>query len=261
MNETFEKDLISISIVSHGQRALVHTALKSLAEVHHQKDLEILLTENLPDVEPLNGRDFPFPLRIHRNRRPMGFSANHNRAFRRAAGEFFCILNPDVRFTMDVFPGLLEDLRSKRAEIVSPLILDQQGQIQDSFRSVPTIPELLRRIIGRQPYSIANLKGQEFIYSHWLAGIFLLMPAKIYRDLGGLDEKFRLYFEDVDFGCRAWLAGYRLMVDTRCSIRHDARRLSRRSLFHGLNHLLSALRFYTSGTYRRFKSQDIQRLP
>ena len=66
-----------------------------------------------------------------------------------------------------------------------------------------------------------------------------------------VDEKYRLYFEDVDFCTRARLKGMKLLVDPQIQVRHDAQRSSRRKLYYLFLHTQSALRFFTSPVYRQ----------
>ena len=86
--------------------------------------------------------------------------------------------------------------------------------------------------------------------------MFLLMRRDVFEALGGFDERYHLYFEDVDLGCRARLAGYRLVVRPECRIVHAAQRASRRSLRPLLQHTISAIRFFSSPVYSK-----VRRLP
>jgi len=81
--------------------------------------------------------------------------------------------------------------------------------------------------------------------------MFWLMPSDVYRQLGGMDERYRLYFEDVDFCTRARLRGIKVLVDTQVQVRHDAQRSSRREVYYLFLHMQSAMRFFTSSIYRQ----------
>jgi GT2 family glycosyltransferase len=80
--------------------------------------------------------------------------------------------------------------------------------------------------------------------------MFMLMKSATYREIRGFDERYRLYFEDVEFCARARLAGLKLMVDTNVKIQHNAHRASRKEFIYLLWHLQSAIRFFTSPTYK-----------
>jgi GT2 family glycosyltransferase len=85
--------------------------------------------------------------------------------------------------------------------------------------------------------------------------MFWLMEAGVFRELGGMDERYRLYFEDVDFCARARLRGMNILVDTQVRVRHDAQRSSRRNPYYLILHIQSALRFFASPVYRRIRQK------
>jgi GT2 family glycosyltransferase len=247
------RPLVSISIVSHGNAAEMTALLESIARFEEPSRLQLILTGNL-------GNDLPeLPVfRWHsvvllRNAKPRGFASNHNAAFRYASAEFFCLLNPDVMLLEPVFPRLLEHIRAGRGNIVAPIAVGQDGRLQDSFRSLPTPVELFKRRMLGQAGVVAPSAGQ-LIEPDWIAGFFQLMPSRLYAQLGGMDEAFRLYLEDVDFCTRARLAGYRVMVDPSLRFQHGARRASRQDFRFFLWHLGSAMRFFASPVYRRARA-------
>jgi hypothetical protein len=75
--------------------------------------------------------------------------------------------------------------------------------------------------------------------------MFMLFRSDAYREVGGFDERFFLYYEDVDI-CRRLLArGYRCVFQPEASVIHDARRASRRDLRLMSIHAASAARYLT----------------
>ena len=69
-------------------------------------DCRVILTLNIPETLPFDTVRAGFPITLVRNEVPKGFGANHNTAFKAAAGDYFCILNPDIRLHEDPFPAL-----------------------------------------------------------------------------------------------------------------------------------------------------------
>src|SRR5512134_542237 len=101
---------VSISIVSHRHGALVHDLLRDIERFC--TGVEVLLTVNVEEALAFDPASFAYPLKIIRNSRAKGFGANHNAAFKHAAGGCFCVLNPDIRLNANPFPiltGVLED--------------------------------------------------------------------------------------------------------------------------------------------------------
>lgn len=247
-----DQPLMTISIVSHGNADTISDLLNSLQQ--HEPDskrFRIILTDNLhtdlPDFDPAPWDS----LQIIRNKAPLGFAHNHNTAFTLVQDKWFAILNPDLIFERPIFDRLLQRLQDRPNAILAPQVVDENGHVQDSFRPMPTPLELIRRRLPGyrfKPYQ-PDLDG--LIHPDWMAGMFWLMDSSTYRQLGGMDIRYRLYFEDVDFCTRARLAGIEVLGDAQTTIRHDARRSSRRKLFYLMLHTQSALRYFTSPVYRK----------
>lgn len=247
---------ITISIVSHGNTSTISTLLKSLQNYETQlKRFQVILTDNLennlPDYDPTPWGS----LQVIRNTTQLGFAHNHNNAFKHAKGEWFAILNPDLIFERPIFDALLVQLVERPEIILAPCIVDENGHIQDSFRPLPTPFELIRRRLPGYHFDPITPDSEGLIRPDWIAGMFWIMRSDIYRQLGGMDEHYRLYFEDVDFCTRARLRGLNLVVDSNIRIRHDAQRSSRRKLYYLLLHTYSALQFFTSPIYRQARKR------
>ena len=88
--------------------------------------------------------------------------------------------------------------------------------------------------------------GQAVVSPDWVAGMLLMFRAPVYAELSGFDERYFLYYEDVDLCRRLRKRGYEVRLVPSVSAVHDARRESRRSLRHMRWHLASVLRFLLS---------------
>jgi len=232
---------VSISVVSHEQGALVASLLADLAACV-TTPLEVTLTVNLPETLPFDRTRFGFPVRVIENPSPKGFGANHNAAFRGSVGTAFCVLNPDIRIERDPFPELLECLRDPIVGAVAPLIRNPAGGIEDSARRFPTPSSLLRKAWFRR-IEVDYPIGSETIYPDWLAGMFMLFPREVFASLQGFDERYFLYYEDVDLCARILLAGRRVALCPSALAVHDARRRSMSSLQHARWHASSMMRY------------------
>jgi GT2 family glycosyltransferase len=247
--------LITLSIVSHGDADKISRLLASIQRYETDiRRFQIILTDNLkndlPDFDPLPWHSF----HIIRNRQQAGFAKNHNKAFELAQGGYFAILNPDLVFVQPIFERLITRLYNLRADLIAPQLVDENGNAQDSFRSLPTPWEIIRRRLPGYQFETVQADEQGLIQPDWMAGMFWFMRSDVYRQLGGMDERYRLYFEDVDFCARARIKGMKFVVDTRLTVRHDAQRSSRRNLYYLFLHGQSAMRFFRSPVYRQVRS-------
>ncbi len=246
-----DQPLVTLSIVSHGDANKINLLLDSLKKYEYAGQLEIIITDNLGNNIPeMNGSEWQ-SLSIIRNKKQRGYASNHNQAFQGAAGKYFCVLNPDVQFEQEIFLPLIARLEDRQADIVAPLIVDSNAVLQDSFRDFPTPFEIVRRRLPAYRFTHPPVDEAGLVSPDWIAGTFMLMRNETYRSINGFDQKYRLYFEDVDFCARARMAGLKLLVDTNVRIQHDAQRASRKKLVYMLWHVQSAIRFFTSPVYRK----------
>ncbi len=248
--------MISLSIVSHGQR---HLAAKLLADIARliEDPVEVLLTLNIPEAAPDGLGRFPFPVQLIENRERKGFGANHNAAFARSKGELFCVLNPDLRFSSDPFPALRRCLESDPSiAVCAPVVRSPTGQIEDSARRFPTPLSILRKAVLGTEGEPVDPGGTR---PDWVAGMFMLCRRAPFEELRGFDERYFLYYEDVDLCARLRGHDYDIAVCAEAVVTHDAQRTSRRNLTYLRWHLGSMLRFFLSRAFRTRPRQPAHR--
>ena len=230
---------VTVSVVSHGHGQMVAQLLEQLLSFPEVG--KILLTCNIPEVLylPSDTR-----LVLIKNLSPRGFSANHNTAFTLCENSYFCPLNPDIEFTKNPFRSLLEALNFYGAALVVPLIVSYEGRVEDSLRRFPTLVHLTRKYFGGNG-GIYKVNSEHGVFSpDWAAGMFLLFRARDFEVLEGFDEKFFLYYEDVDICARLWRAGMKIVACPFVSVIHKAQRESHKNLQFLRWHLKSMTRYF-----------------
>ncbi len=231
---------ITVSVVSHGQGRLVAGLLEDLARCPNVS--AVILTRNIPED------DIPCPeqlrprLRVICNKHPLGFGANHNQAFGFCETSLFAVLNPDIRLVDDPFPQLVLALETSHGGVIAPAVRYPDGGLEDSARHFPTLPNLLRKLMGLGDGRV-KVEGTAPQDVDWTAGMFLLFPASVFGELGGFDEGFFLYYEDVDICTRLWKSGRRVILHPGVTVIHAAQRTSRRKLRYMKWHLTSMARY------------------
>lgn len=244
--------MISISVVIHRQAALAQQMLQDLDRFRETR-FEVFVTVNVPEPISFSAEDFHYPLTLIHNRKRKGFGANHNAASRIARGDFFCIANPDIRLSTNPFPLLVQTMTAHDTAVAAPFIVDTHGRLEDNARRYPSPADIFAKALGKKtgnPYA----HRKELFPAEWVAGMFMLFKPYIYRAVGGFDERYHLYYEDVEICARLRLAGYNIRVCPTISVVHNARRESHRNPRHMLWHLQSMARFFLSPTYRQVKA-------
>jgi N-acetylglucosaminyl-diphospho-decaprenol L-rhamnosyltransferase len=232
---------LTVSVVSHGQMPLANSLIADLIRHPAPQLKRLVVTLNVPEAEAVQAESAAFEVVVLRNNRPRGFGANHNRAFRHCDTEWFAVLNPDLRLGDDAL-GLLLEARGPLDGLIAPMILNPDGTPADSARRVPTPFSVASRRLRRQS------QGPDADFD-WLAGMCLVLNSEAFRRLGGFDERYYMYCEDIDLSLRMQLAGWRLRRVARAHVVHDARRDSHRSAQHLHWHLSSLIRLWTSPVF------------
>lgn len=243
MNNNIEKYEVSISVVIHNQVELVAELLTDLNSVT-SNNFEVILTCNTTTDE-LPAGNYKYPIKVIRNNIPKGFGANHNAAANLAQGDFFAVVNPDIRLSSFSFQALLDVFDEPLVGAAAPVVLSVDGHIEDSVRRFPTLSRLFNRtVLGRRTPDYTWQDNP--IPVDWVAGMFMLFRTETFQKIGGFDdEKFFMYMEDVDICRRLHRFGLSVTVQPMARVVHNAQRASRRKIQHVRWHVVSAVRYFT----------------
>lgn len=197
------------------------------------------------------------PLRFIQNRQNLGFSQGVNQGIREAKGKYLLILNPDVI----VLPGSIEKLyqfleENSRVAIAGPKLLNPDKTVQFSCMRFPglMIPIYRRTPLGKLPWAkkslgkylmkdFDHLKNQEV---DWLLGACLMVRKQAVEKVGLMDERYFLFFQDIDWCRRFWLAGWQVFYLARAQMFHFHQRPSVQKLFSRLTriHILDGCKYF-----------------
>lgn len=167
----------------------------------------------------------------------LGFAGGNGAALRRvladpAAPPFVLLLNSDTL----VHPGCLRaalDRMRREPDIgaLSCMLRNRDGSVQNVCRRLPTPLRETVRVLGlpylfSRAFEWAELEDKGWNREttardvEWVGGAFLLMPTALLRRIGGLDESFFFYGEDMEFCHRVWKSGHRVFFDPAGAITH-----------------------------------------
>jgi len=253
MNINATRD-IHISIVSHHQFDLVQDLLFDLEKQKYADRILVTITINISEKISTNFENLSFPVDMIYNTHSKGFSENHNAAFNQLAIAkerlFFLVINPDVRLYENVITPLIYVLEAKgNVGLTAPMVYGVDKKLEDSARELPTPARIIAKMFGRQ----GHWGNERCAQPDWVAGMFMAFRASVFQKIGGFDENYFLYYEDVDICSRIWLEGYMLHMKKNASIVHDAQRKSWSDIRYFHWHIASMLRFFNSDIYRRIK--------
>ena len=133
---------------------------------------------------------------VFRNPRNEGFAAAHNRALRHGTAPYAFVLNPDA----ELYPDCLEQLLAKARTDGQPIAAWEARQM---------------------PYEHPKYYDPVTMAPFWCSAAALLIRREAFEDVGGFDERFFLYCEDVDFSWRLLSKGWKLRYVPAACVRHD----------------------------------------
>jgi GT2 family glycosyltransferase len=251
---------LTASIVSHHHAEETGALLQRLAALEAGAVRRVIVTLNRPEPaarQAWQAARWPFDLALIDNARPAGFGANHNRAFRldaeRGASDTFAVLNPDIGWQRDPFAPMQAALAAApRAGLVYPVQLDAGRRPQDHERLLPTPARLWSRWRpGGQRRELPATAAPE-----WVNAACILLRREAFAAIGGFDERYRMYCEDVDLCLRLRLAGWQLTRADAAVVEHRAQRASHRDPRHLLWHLRSLWRLWRSPAWRDWRGRQ-----
>lgn len=235
---------ISIVIVNWRVRPLVEKCLQSIKAQAENIKIEIIIVDNdshdgLAEMLMLDWPEIKY-IGLIKN---YGFAKANNLGLEQADGKYICLLNPDTELRPGFLAGVLEYfIKHPEVDIVGPRLLNSDGSLQCSVRRLPTfvsqiltllklqniinpqskledffpkyllwLGKTLRSLAGNNkslPYYLAS----DFDYSQeqvieQLMGAAIVCRAEVFAKIGKFDEKFYIWFEEVDFCQRAKTAG------------------------------------------------------
>jgi GT2 family glycosyltransferase len=232
---------VSAIVVSHGHREELAQSLPALLP---QVD-EAVVIANLPGSGPAD----PLGARVIEQPKPLSFAANVNAGGAATSGELLLVANPDTVAEPDSV-AVLRDFAGAhpRCGAAGPQLLDPDGAWQPSRRRFPTVGgTLVRRTPLRRAFPPLEHQRDHYqlderptepVEADWMLGGFLLIRRAAFDEIGGFDEGFRMYGEEIDFCYRLAKAGWERWYVPAAVVRHrwdaltDQRFLTRRTLWH-----------------------------
>jgi GT2 family glycosyltransferase len=249
---------LSIAIVTHNSISPVEKCLRSLEEHPPSGEFEVIVVDNASsDGTPEMIRE-SFPrARVIANEDNRGYSKGVNQAFRESSGRYFLVLNPDIV----VGEGAIDSLESfmdshPGAGIAGSKLVFPDGTVQPSCRSFYTIRALLlrRTFLGKifprakalRDHLMTDYDHAEAREVDWIIGACMIVRREAADEVGPMDERFFLYFEDTDWCYRMKQRGWQVWYVPDSTMVHLYERSSAKSVLSRpfLLHMLSLMRYY-----------------
>lgn len=241
---------IFISIISHGHSELINrlSCLSTLC-----KQYKIIVKSNKPDdcFERLSINENFYWIDKHYY---LGFGHNNNIVFdycqtqlNMSSDDYFIVLNPDVVISANSVESLIHKMKDEHSKIAAINLYKDKTleEYDNSIRYFPTPLNFVKSFLGLGNNSILDKnKLQTPCNVDWAAGSFISFLACHYQRLGGFDENYFMYCEDIDICYRSSLLACPVTYYPDIIAIHLAKHENRKILSkHFYWHFFSALRF------------------
>ena len=246
---------LSVVILNYNVRYFLELCLQSVEAALEGIPSEIIVIDNNSDDASCEMVVSKFPsVTLIKNAVNVGFSKANNQAVEVAKGEYVCILNPDTVVSEDTFLKVMDFVDSKsNLGIVGCRLIDGAGDfLHESKRNIPLVSIAIKKILGNSNHYYANHVSEYGVGKvDVLVGAFMLIRQDVYKLLGGFDEDYFMYGEDIDLSYKITKAGYKNHYLGSASILHykgestkkDAAYLDR---FYGAMLIFYKKHFYTN---------------
>lgn len=214
---------LSIIILNYKMDGLVKNCLKSIADHTPSISKEIIVVDNGSgdDIETIC-EQHDSSIHFIQAGANLGHAKGNNLGIQQARGRYMMILNPDIVFLEDIFDRVIEFMDQNKKIGISTLQLTcPDGSLQPgAWKFLKYSTPLVQRVESFRKTKWGQKHAHEFEMLDWdrkssrdvdwVQGSLMLVRKELIDEIGAFDERFFLYFTDVDLCRRAWDAGWRV---------------------------------------------------
>lgn len=209
---------ISVIIVSYNARYYLEQCLNSVQDALTNWEGEIIVIDNDSPEKPIPQIKDRFPsVNFIESNVNLGFAKANNLGVESASGEFVLILNPDTVLPETIFDEMIPFAENtKNVGAMGVRLIDANGSFHpESKRNIPTLKNTFGKLFGTlidknnsKSYYKSEIGEFEIAPTEVLVGAFMLMKKSVYEKVGGFDDQYFMYGEDIDLSYTLTLNGF-----------------------------------------------------
>ncbi|KKQ74271.1 MAG: glycosyl transferase family 2 [Candidatus Woesebacteria bacterium GW2011_GWB1_38_5b] len=219
--------MVSVIIVTYNSESVIENCLNSLSKSIKRPKSQIILVDNGSKDETVKLVEKLYPQTIIiKNKKNLGFAKAVNIGLKRVR-EDALLLNPDTTINKDLLTTLWDVSKKRGTAGVAPKILNFNGSLQPSCGNFPTALNILvdRIPLIRNLFPISEIIRKGAFYekkrvADWSSGTCLYLTKKALDTVGGFDEDYFMYLEEVDWCYRARAKNLKIIYTPKVSIYH-----------------------------------------
>jgi GT2 family glycosyltransferase len=264
--------MLSIIIVNWNAGQQLVDAVTSIAQYQHNLVLSVVIVDNastddsLARVEALKG--LRFKLKIIRNAENRGFGAACNQGAALSRSEYLLFLNPDARLfenSLSIPLAFMKRPENVDVGIAGIQLVDENNKITRSCSRFPTVGTILAQALGIN--RLPSLRHLSQAMSEWghdstqqvdqVMGAFFLIRNSAFVFLNGFDERFFVYFEEVDLSLRAKQRGWSSVYLAQAQAYHKGGGVSEQVKAHRLYYSICSRIHYSFKHFNRIEAWTV----
>lgn len=233
---------LSIIIVNYNVKEFLLNLLHSIEKASSNIDKEIIVVDNASDDGSVEAIKEKFPtVKLVENKNNIGFGSANNQGLKIAQGKYILFINPDCIVSEDTFDKMISFFEGNvNCGLAGCKILNSDGSLQlacrrsfpgpwTSFTKVTGLSNLFpnSRIFAR--YNLNYLDENRTYEVDGVSGSFMMIKRETYEKVGGFDEQFFMYGEDLDLCYRVQKAGFKVFYVPDTQIIHYKGESTKRS--------------------------------
>ncbi len=255
---------LSVIIVNYNVRQFLENSLTSILRALEGLEGEVFVVDNASEDGSVEMVRNKFPaVRLIENPANAGFARANNIALKQARGRYLLLINPDTVVQEDTFTVMMRFLdEHPDAGLAGCKILNPDGSFQlPCRRSFPTPWVAFTKIFGLSAlfphsrlfgrYNLTYLSPDETYPVDAVSGSFMMLRRDVYEKVGGLDEAFFMYGEDLDWCYRIRQAGYKVYYVHATKIIHFKGESTRRSDIDEIRTFYQAMQLFVEKHFSR----------
>lgn len=254
--------LLSVVIVNYNVKNLLRKCLDSVLKASTSFDCEIWVVDNASADQSVNMIRDEFPtVQLIENEKNVGFAKANNQALHKVSGEYVLILNPDTVVSEQALLQCLDFARkTENCGGIGLKMVDSDGRfLKESKRGIPTpwasfcrfshLSKLFPRSAFFNRYYMGQVDRDKCHKIDVLAGAFIFIKNEIVQKIGGLDERYFMFGEDIDFSLRIQHAGYDNYYLGNVSILHHKGKSTDKNSHQYIERFYGAMKIFTKRYY------------
>jgi len=204
---------LSVIIVNYNGLQYLKACLDSLKENLQGISNEVIIVDNDSKDGSTGFIELNYPhVRLIKSNKNLGFGKANNEGAKIATGEYLLLINNDTITLSNILPIINIFKHDPKIGAAGIKMLNGNREYVPSFGLFPNIRnmfEIKRMVTELPPEFLTGDFGKDYYEVDWLGGSFIVMPNKLYNEIGGFDEEFFMYVEDVDICKKIADKGYK----------------------------------------------------